>query len=170
MQLRCAGYAFAMASPRFLVDAMLGNVARELRLLGLDARLARQEPEARLLRRALAEERLLLTRDRELARRAEKNPSVRVLFMEEEDPKRQTGWVLARLTIDGEAIRPLTRCLECNEPLEEVEREAILARIPPYIGKIHTRFARCPACDRIYWPGTHAERMERRVAHLVQQL
>ncbi|MBU0513354.1 MAG: Mut7-C RNAse domain-containing protein, partial [Proteobacteria bacterium] len=54
-----------------------------------------------------------------------------------------------------------TRCARCNEPLEEVGRESVMSRVPEYVYETQEHFRTCPGCGRIYWAGTHPERMLR---------
>ncbi len=148
-------------TPRFLVDSMLGNVARDLRLLGLDAVFAPDVPDPELLRRAQRERRILVTRDRGLAARAR---GVRCVLVHGTLPRNQVLEVL-RL-VPPAAVAPLTRCLVCNQPLQRAGRDQVLARIPDHVALAHARFRVCPGCGRVYWPGTHTSRLVRRLQFL----
>ncbi len=148
-------------TPRFLVDAMLGNVARDLRLLGLDAVFAPGAPDPELLRRAQRERRVLVTRDRDLAARAR---GVRCVLVRSALPPEQVLEVLP--LVPRGAVAPMTRCLVCNHPLRRVGREQVLARIPDHVALAHGRFRVCAGCGRVYWPGTHTHRLFRRLRWL----
>ncbi|MEW6489753.1 MAG: Mut7-C RNAse domain-containing protein [Thermodesulfobacteriota bacterium] len=150
------------AAPRFLVDAMLGSVARDLRLLGYDAEYAGSAPDAALLGRCQREGRVLVTRDRELARRAGPLPHVAV---EAPAPQEQTREVL-RAIADRPAPAPFTRCLACNGILRAVSREAARAALPDHVAHAQERFLSCDRCDRTYWEGTHMARLQERLARL----
>lgn len=147
------------APPRFSVDAMLGGLARWLRLIGCDAAYEPDVPDERLVRSALEEGRVILTRDRSLPREW----SVpHCLVLESEVLVEQLREVVR--TFDLEWRRRLfTRCSRCNRPLEEVPREAVAARVPPRVWRKQRRFLRCPGCARVYWGGSHVERMRRRL-------
>lgn len=132
---------------------MLGRLARWLRLLGYDAAYSRDADDYELMRRARAEARLLLTRDRELAGRR----GVQALLIISENLEMQVRQV--QETLGAPPGPPLSRCPACNTPLASAAREAVRERVPPYVWRRQTEFRICPGCHRIYWPGTHIERI-----------
>jgi uncharacterized protein with PIN domain len=142
----------------FVVDAMLGTLAKWLRILGYDAVYDPGLDDYQLMRLARAEDRVLLTRDRELARRR----GVRVLLVESEDLDAQIQQVFADL--DLRPARSFSRCPICNEPLLEIDRETARSRVPAYVAQTQDRFSHCPACQRVYWRGTHWRRMDEQLA------
>lgn len=145
--------------PRLLCDAMLGDLARWLRVLGLDAAYASDVDDATLVRRAIAEDRWLVTRDRRLTDEWRFDGC---LVVESEGTLEALREVVDELGIEGP--RPLfARCLECNAYLVEAGPEAIARRVPPHVRRTRERFRACPDCGRVYWEGSHTERMRRRV-------
>jgi uncharacterized protein with PIN domain len=142
---------------------MLGNVARELRLLGYDAEYAGQEDDAALLRRCQADGRVLVTRDRALARRAR---GIRCHFVSSPLPEGQTLEVLRAV---GATCPPgiLSRCAECNRLLEGLTPEEARDRVPDHVAHTARAYLRCPGCDRVYWRGSHVEGLERRIRRLL---
>jgi uncharacterized protein len=144
---------------RFVVDAMLGRLAKWLRILGYDTYYDPAWDDAQLVRLARAEERVLLTRDTGLARR----PGVCVLLLGSEKLEAQ----LAQLHEDvGLTVGvPFTRCPVCNAPLEAISRDQAWGQVPPYIFVTQPEFRLCPSCNRFYWRGSHWERMGELVAH-----
>ncbi len=140
---------------RFLADAHLGALARRLRLLGFDTVLARDGPDRELARLALAEDRIVLSRDRALLehRRVQRGRFVRAQQVQE-----QLLEVAHRFGLAG-LERPFTRCLECNGLLEPVEPEAVAASLPPAVAASQREFTRCADCALVYWPGTHWQRL-----------
>lgn len=139
---------------------MLGGLARWLRVLGLDAAYDPDLDDPELVELAVAEDRVILTRDRRLVlrRRAENHLLVRSEVVDE-----QVSQVLADLAIEPSSDDLFSRCLRCNVRLEEVSPEDAYHEVPPYVARTQGRFRRCPACRRIYWRATHAERMRRRL-------
>jgi len=140
---------------RFLADSMLGRLARWLRILGFDVAWQAHAPDEALVRRALREGRVLLTRDRRLP----------VEWRLHDVHLVRAGETLGQLREVVEAFRlaerarPFTRCSRCNVPLAEVPPEAVRARVPERVRERQREFRGCPECGRIYWAGTHAERM-----------
>ncbi len=144
---------------RLIADAMLGRLAKWLRVLGYDTLYWRGD-DAGLLRLALAESRLLLTRDTRLPPRL---PPGRTLFIESDHYDAQLRQVVDRI---GRPPHTGRRCLRCNLLLETTEKARLRGQIPEFVWYRHDRFVRCPGCLRIYWEGTHFERMREAVLRL----
>jgi uncharacterized protein with PIN domain len=148
---------------RFIADAMLGKLARWMRTLGCDVEYFNDIGDAELVKKAVAEERIILTRDTLLLkRRAAKGRS---FFVEGDHVAAQLRQVAERFGLPGRPV--LTRCLRCNRPLERLDKEAAKDRVPPYVFETQEEFSRCPSCGRVYWAGTHRLRMEEDVARLL---
>ena len=148
--------------PRFLADTHLGALARRLRLLGFDTRIAGPGPDAGIAACAEREDRIVLSRDRGLLmhRRIRRGRLIRAGRTDA-----QLREVVLRFGLRG-AMRPFTRCLECNAPLQAIDREAVFADLPPRVRSRQSTFTRCTGCGRVYWPGTHWERLRAFVAAL----
>lgn len=140
-------------SARFVADTMLGRLAKWLRILGYDTRYDPALDDDALLRIAQAEDRILLTRDHALARRG----GPYAFLVDHEDLIHQLRAIRERFGDPMDA--PFSRCPVCNARLTVVSREAVALHVPAFIWQQHERFHRCPECGRIYWPGTHFERM-----------
>ena len=148
--------------PRFLCDAMLGSLARWLRLCGYDCLYLGTEPEdAELARIAREEGRWLLTRDRELAAAGPKTQMVDSGTLEA-----QLAEVLDRHRLPPPEDLDDSRCSDCNGVLEEVTAEQVAASVPAYVLSTAERFRRCRGCARVYWPGTHGEQIHVRFARV----
>lgn len=154
---------------RFLVDRMLGTLCRYLRFMGYDTESASKYCEGNakedtlLLMRAHTEGRILLTMDRELARRGG-DGAILVKDLDVFDQVRS----LSRLGVIVPEIR-LTRCSLCNSQLrparpEEIMRSSYAPRDTP--GKT---FSWCPTCRKLYWVGSHGKDLEKRMKELVLQ-
>jgi len=140
---------------RFAADAMLGRLARWLRLLGCDTWFAPDVEDAELVRRAIAEDRVLLTRDRRLLA-AWRVPHA--LWIASERLGEQLREVLGAYPVAWR-MDLFTRCPACNASVVPVDRAAVRDRVPPRVWQEHARFSRCPGCGRVYWPGSHATRI-----------
>ena len=157
-----AGQHALPGPPLLLADAHLGGLARFLRMLGFDALHDQRLADREIRRIALEERRIVLTRDRELLKCRE---VVQGCYVRALKPEAQLREVLGRYRL-AEHARPFTRCLHCNLPVEAVEKAALAARVPARVLELHERFTTCVGCGRIYWPGTHYERMRAVIASL----
>ena len=154
-----SGLAPAPALPpgriRFVADAHLGGLARLLRMAGFDTiydnGLGNDQVEAL----AVEEERVVLTRDRELLKRRTIAYGCYVRALK---AQAQLLEVFERLGL-AERARPFTRCLHDNAPLRPVAREAVLERLPPQVAASQEEFNTCDVCGRVYWKGSHWQRM-----------
>jgi uncharacterized protein with PIN domain len=155
--------------PRFLADRMLGTLTRYLRLMGYDTESAasmregNRREDSLLLERASREGRILLTRDRELARRAD---GMGVLI-EDERVNSQIRQLKGSGLIDL-SLR-MDRCCLCNEPLRRATPGEV-ARCP-YAPERRdgTDFYWCRRCRRLYWAGTHGRNLQRRLDELCRR-
>lgn len=136
---------------------MLGRLARWLRILGYDAAYHPNLQDRELARMARAQGRVLLTRDTELARRK----GIRCLLIRDQALEGQVRQVFQELQLPNSMDFP--RCPVCNTLLEESSADEVRDRVPPHILRTRRRFRRCPQCGRVYWAGTHAERMRERM-------
>ena len=139
---------------------MLGTLAKWLRILGYDTRYDPALDDHQLARLARAEDRVLLTRDHELARRR----GLRSLLIASQTLDDQLLQVVTDLELDPD--RSFSRCPVCNEALERLEYDQARARVPAYVARTQRSFKVCPVCQRVYWRGTHWQRMDRRLARL----
>ncbi len=139
---------------KFIADSMLGSLAKWLRILGYDTLYFPNLDDDELAYRAIAEDRVLLTRDQELARRR----GVRALLIESASLEEQILQVFRELKL--ETRNCFSRCPVCNEPLTPVDKESIRDRVPPYVFQTHEQFSLCPGCQRVYWRGSHWQKMK----------
>lgn len=142
---------------RFLVDRHLRKLGKWLRILGYDTRCERGELNDERLREAAREGRIVLTRRRYSGPLpTEGGPMV----LEGERVEAQLDEVCLKLGLHPEPASRLTRCIRCNRLLEASDGKRLAGLVPVYVLERHERFSRCAACGRIYWPGTHCQRIE----------
>jgi uncharacterized protein with PIN domain len=166
------GKSSAPASPRFLADAMLGRLAKWLRLLGFDTCYAGHSGDHQIAALARVEGRVVLTRDRELTRRK----GIRCLLIDSQVLEEQLAQVIAvyglaspgngSLACSG-LLPVVPRCPACNGALIEVPREQARVHVPVYVWETHRRFLRCLGCEKLYWPGSHWERIQSTLARII---
>lgn len=147
--------------PRFVLDVHLGRLAAGLRMLGFDVAYTNSASDPELAGLVDGRPYLLLTRDRYLLMRSE---VVWGYWVRSAEPRRQLAEVVSRWNLIGR-IQPFTRCMECNGELQPVSRESVLERLPPKVRQFN-EFSRCSCCGRIYWKGTHWQKMTRVIESL----
>jgi len=140
---------------RFVLDQHLGRLAAYLRLLGLDCVHRACFPDDEVVGVALAEDRVLLSRDKRLLMR---RVVVHGGFVYATNPFEQAPEVLRRFPAP-DRIAPFTRCMACNGVLRAVGREEVEDRLLPDTREYFREFRECPDCRRVYWDGSHARRM-----------
>ena len=120
-----------------------------------------------LVRIALREDRIIVTKDSGLAeRRVVTTGRLKLLLIQYDDLKSQLRQVTRSLNLDsGEEF---CRCIRCNEPLVNLSRESVKERVPPYVYETQEEFMECPRCSRIYWRGTHWANVNRDLAQLLE--
>ena len=157
---------------RFVVDGHLGKLARNLRLLGFDTVYERDADDRRLLEIMVSESRALLTRDRPLLMHSIARHGY---CPRSPDSEEQTREVVKRFHLDPEgpeAPGKFTRCLECNGLLYPVRKDEVLSALAdePLTLQHYDEFYRCDTCGKIFWKGTHFEKLVHRIARISAML
>jgi uncharacterized protein with PIN domain len=143
---------------RFIADAMLGKLAKWLRILGCDVAYDPDISDREIADRGRREGRIILTRDTLLIRRREVRGNH---FLVHGDSYRdQLRQVVTHFAIDPEGDL-FTRCVRCNESLTEVDKDQVAGKVPSYVYGTQESFGGCVRCGRIYWKATHWKEMER---------
>lgn len=143
------------AAPRFIADAHLGALARRLRMLGFDTLYCNDLGDAALVRLAIAEDRILLTRDRALL---ERRTLGHACYLQSKDPDAQLLELIRGFDLCA-ALAPFSRCLVCNTPVEAVTADEAAPWVPQGVRERFSDYWRCSGCGRVYWPGSHWQAM-----------
>ena len=150
-------YKVKLWLPRFLVDAMLGDIARKLRIFGFDTLYMKDTSDSSILEMALQENRIILTRDKEFFRRVVKAGAEGVL-MERYDQIDNIANTLLKYGVRSLSFNPRTaRCSRCNGILALIKASDLEGAIPNKILEIHNNFFQCSYCNNIYWQGSHVK-------------
>jgi uncharacterized protein len=143
---------------KFLCDQMCGELGRWLRVAGYDtALITTAMRDEQILEKAIAEERLLLTRDRYFLEMDTQHTAV--LFLHGETLDEWAEQLKKEAHIDW-LHNPFSRCLRCNTPFISVTSPQ---DVPPEILKNTQEFWYCPTCHQTFWRGSHTQRMENRL-------
>lgn len=153
---------------RFMADAMLGRLARWLRILGYDTAYEKAITDEMLIDRALRENRWLLTRDRRLAQR--KLLRGRHTLIASDDVEGQLHQLHRDLTIDLDVNHQRGyRCADCNVVLMPISHDDAALLVPPFVAREYREFLQCPHCRRAFWPGTHWHDLDRRLTAIKER-
>lgn len=157
---------------RFVADAHLGGLARLLRMLGFDTVYSNTIADDEIRDLALAEGRIVLTRDRELLKRREITHGC---FVRALKPGLQLREIVQRLQLEAHLsgaaapVQPFTRCLHCNTLLNAVSKQDVLSRLPETVALHYQNFSVCAGCKRVFWEGSHWHRMRAMLADQLAQ-
>ncbi len=141
---------------RFVLDIHLGKLATSLRLLGFDSLYRNDYEDKELANISYNQARILLTRDKGLLMRSLVTHGY---YVRNTNPEKQILEVLQRFDL-FKLILPFQRCLRCNGLLESVDKQSIVEQIPENVRSQVDKFQRCQSCDRVYWKGSHYERLQ----------
>ena len=155
--------------PAFAVDAMLGNLARKLRVLGFDSKYSSAIEDEALIRLAKEENRVIVTKDEVLTMAAGKM-GLRTVLIRGNDEVEQLIQITTRLELDFVMDTDSSRCVNCNGKLESIEKSRIASKVPSGIYERQNRFWNCVDCKKIYWEGTHFVKLKEFVAKLNMRL
>jgi uncharacterized protein with PIN domain len=139
---------------KFVVDGMLGKVARWLRMLGYDTKYFNDMSDDEILKVASEEKRILLTKDYQFFKKANIH-GVRAIFVEGETHVEKLANLSKQLNIKLEININYSRCPKCNAEIRPINKEAVKDKIPPSTYRIHNEFWVCSKCGQVYWKGSH---------------
>jgi hypothetical protein len=151
---------------RFLVDINVGRLAGLLRMAGFDAENVDGESTSRaIVAKAIREGRILLTRNKDLLKHRE---LVYGRLVRNQDPDLQLREIIILYSLEN-LLQPFTRCISCNGFLKDVKKEDIIDRLLPLTKKYFNRFRICTVCSKIYWQGSHHEKMTDKLKIIVDK-
>lgn len=153
---------------RFVADAMLGRLARWLRILGYDTAYEKIIEDDTLIARAIEENRWLLTRDRCLTLRKLLRGRHTLIISDHLDEQLRQLRDELHLPLDLSVVRGY-RCADCNQRLVVIPREEAISKVPPLVAEQHHRLMQCRYCGRVYWPGMHWTNIRRQLAQLAKE-
>lgn len=140
---------------KFALDVHLGKLANRLRMFGFDTFYKNQINDPELVEIANKEKRTLLTRDRGILKR---KATTNGCYIKNIQAHKQVIEVINRFKL-WDKVKPLTRCLVCNEQLSAINKEKIINKIPDGIKKTYKEFYFCTYCQKVFWKGSHYDNM-----------
>lgn len=148
---------------RFAADRMLGKLAKWLRVLGYDVVYLKRGGNEEILEQ-LQEGRTLLTRNRRAGSWHKKG---KVFVVKANEPQKQLREIVEGLGLTRSDVTLFSRCLSCNRQLDTVSKEEVREEVPEYIYQTHNQFYRCYDCGKVYWSGSHSERMRQQLEEIL---
>ena len=149
----------APKGPSFLADAMLGNVARKLRIFGFDTLYISHAQDDEILKVGIEQNRVILTADKELFKRIVK-ASARGVLVSGAGGIEDIVHILAKngvMSVNLDGIS--SRCSACNGLLEERTPDQVKSGVPEKVAECHSEFYQCATCSKVYWEGGHLRRI-----------
>jgi hypothetical protein len=134
--------------------------------MGYDAVFFDGSDDSYMVAKALAEGRIILTRDTQIMKRGLiTSGRLKAILINSPEPEQQMRQIIDTLKLRHP--KPFTLCLECNQPLVARKKEEVKDRVPPYVFQTQSQYVECPACHRIYWKGTHWQAMTKKLQRLM---
>lgn len=137
----------AESPPKFIVDQMLGSLARWLRMMGYDTVYDKTLEDADIAKVSKSEDRHILTRDRELS----KEPGA--FLLEDIELDAQLKGIAAKFGLKFHD--ELIRCSTCNGELVDLPKDQAKGKVPDGAHAANEKFWKCSKCEKIYWKGSH---------------
>jgi uncharacterized protein with PIN domain len=154
-----------LRNPKFVLDVHLGRLARYLRAMGFDTLYRNDYSDIDIVNISNLEKRIILTRDKGLLMR---NSVQRGYWMRNINVKDQAVEVVKKFDLYG-LINPFKRCMECNGLIKPVSKESILEHLEFKTKEYFNHFFRCTKCHKIFWKGTHYDRMNQFITKILKE-
>ena len=148
---------------QFILDAHLGKLAKYLRMLGFDTLYRNDFGDEEIIDMAADENRIILTRDKLLLKSPKVSHGYYVRAIEKHE---QLNEVVKKFDLVSQ-FKTFTRCMTCNSILLPKKKEEIREKIDEDTARVFNEFFFCPDCDKVFWKGSHFERMEKLILSLL---
>jgi hypothetical protein len=160
----------AESEPIFFVDAMLGNIAKKLRLLGYDSQYFSDIDDEKLMDTARKEKRIIISKDEELIKKARKLDMKPIHITKKEEIEQFFEIInnvgLKIIQINGDTAR----CPKCNSLTKSVYKNNVKEKIPQGVLRSNDKFWTCVYCNQVYWEGTHIKNLQEFVGKINERL
>jgi uncharacterized protein with PIN domain len=155
---------------RFFVDAMLGNIAKKLRVLGYDSKYFSDIDDEQLINEARKENRIIISKDGKLVKKAQKL-EMKPVFITKNDEIDQFLEITSQTKLSISQINgDSARCVKCNSITELVEKTTVKEKVPVKVYETNDYFWKCKNCSKVYWEGTHIKNLQKFVSEVNERL
>ena len=144
---------------RFVADAMLGSMARKMRVLGFDTLYYSDGGDGGIMRLARSEGRVVLTADRSLAEGARAGRASVLLISGRSDSRRLASLLVTAKSSGVSLARGEPLCSLCGGDLQTMRRADVAGHVPPSVERRHRLFFKCVECGQYYWKGSHWKKL-----------
>ncbi len=144
-----------LRNPKFIADVHLGRLTRYLRMLGFDVLYKNNFEYDEIVKISLEDKRAILTKARGILKRSDVTHGY---WVRGSKVKEQVVEIIKRFDLK-KLIEEFTRCIECNSMLESISKKKIINKLPLKVSESQGLFSLCPSCQKLYWKGTHHQRM-----------
>jgi len=144
-----------LRNPKFVADVHLGRLAHYLRMIGFDVLYENNFEDNKIVKISLEEKRAILTKDKGMLKRSE---ATHGYCVKSSKVREQIVEVIKRFDLK-KLIGEFTRCIDCNTILKSISKNEIINELPPKVSRSQKSFSICPSCKKLYWKGTHHQRM-----------
>jgi uncharacterized protein with PIN domain len=156
--------------PIFFVDAMLGNIAKKLRLSGFDSQYFADIDDDKLIDSAKKEYRIVVSCDEELIKKTKKL-GIKSIYVTKKEEIEQFFEIISSINLKRIQINgTVARCPKCNSLTELVDKNTVKEKIAQLVIKLNDKFWRCKGCNQIYWEGTHIKNLQSFVGKINERL
>ena len=149
----------------FAVDVNVAKLAPLLRMVGMDCWYENNVADRTLADIAHDQQRILLTRDTLLLKRKQ---VVYGHLVRTQQPAQQLREIIDLYGLQP-LMNPFSRCMRCNGELREASKTQIHHRLEPLTKKYYDTFHQCGECGKIYWAGSHRQRMQKKIAAILAE-
>ena len=152
--------------PIFFVDAMLGNIAKKLRLMGYDSKYFSDIDDDELMQSSKKDKRIIISKDEDLIRKSKKD-GIKSIFVKNTEEIEQLRDIIKKINLKIIEINgDRARCPNCNSKTIVIDKKNILQKIPSKVLEYNDRFWECKSCNQIFWEGTHIKNLQKFVGEL----
>ena len=153
-------------NPTFFVDAMLGNIAKKLRLMGYDSKYEADIQDEDLIKLAKQEQRTIVSRDENLVKKALKL-GIKSIFIEKNEEVKQLREIIDKQNLTLVEINgDRARCPLCNTKTKSINKDSVKDKIPVKILEQNEKFWECANCRKIFWEGSHIKNLQKFVSEI----
>ncbi len=151
-----------MGKMKFILDNMFGKLAKFLRVAGYDTVYVKHNEREKLIPLAVSEQRVIITKDSKI-----KSPDTRIYFLTENNLNGQIKKAVKDFKLDYK--NAFTLCVECNKPLVKIPKESIKEKVPERVFSIMNEFYICENCGRVFWHGTHYDKIMKKLREFMDE-